>query len=143
MWEVTDMFERIVLAVDGSEPSKKAIAVGIDLAKKTDGEIVVVHVHQKQLVTRETDDVETLAEARMITQAVLDIALKAGVKASAELRASEFDDVAREVLAAAEKHQADTIVVGSRGLGYFSELLLGSVAHKVIQLAKCNVVVAR
>jgi len=79
----------------------------------------------------------------MLTQAALNVVQKAGVKARAELRPAKCDDAARELLAAAERPKTDAIVLGSRGHGYFAELLLGSVAHKVIQLAECTVVDAR
>ena len=92
------MFARIVMAIDGSGPARKAIPVAVDLATGSGGEVFVIHVHQKELTSRETTDVETLDEARML---------------------------------------------GALGHGYFSELLLGSVAHKVLRLATCTVVIAR
>ena len=132
------MFEKIVMAIDGSEPAKKAIPVAIDLASKSHGEVTVVHVHQKELTSRESNDVETLEEARMLTRAAMDLVQQGGVKATAELRPARFEDVAREIVAAADEHEADTIVIGSSGHGLMSELLLGSVAHH-----HCPVVVAR
>lgn len=137
------MFEKIVMAIDGSEPARKAIPVAIDLAAKSQGEVIVVHVHQKELTSRETTDVETLEEARMLARAAADLVQQGGVKATAELRPARFDDVAREILVAVEEHGADAVVLGALGHGYFSELLLGSVAHKVLQLARCTVVIAR
>lgn len=47
------------------------------------------------------------------------------------------------ILSAADDVGADMIVMGSRGLGGFRELLLGSVSHKVTQRAKCSVVTVR
>jgi nucleotide-binding universal stress UspA family protein len=136
------MFEHIVMAIDGSEPAKKAIPVAIDLATKSHGEVTVVHVHQKELTSRECNDVETLEEARMLTRAAMDLVQKGGVKATAELRPARFDEVAHEILAVAEEHHADTIVIGSTGHGLVSEFLLGSVAHQVLKQAHCPVVVA-
>ena len=137
------MFEKILLAVDGSESAKRAVAATADLASKTKAEVLVVHVHEKGLVSRETTDLETGTEASMLTHAALEVVRKAGVSAGSQMRAAHFEDVAREILDAAEGYGADTIVLGSRGLGTFAELLLGSVAHKVIQLARCPVVVVR
>ena len=137
------MFERIVLAVDHSEQAKGAIAAAIDLATKSAGTIHVVHIHDKGLVARETVDIETLTEARMFLTAVLDVLKRAGVEAEGDLRAAESAGVAREIVDAAKGFEADAIVLGSRGLGDFAGLLLGSVAHKVIQQARCPVVVVR
>jgi nucleotide-binding universal stress UspA family protein len=137
------MFERIVLAVDSSDQARGAVAAAIDLAKKSRGEVLIVHVHDLGLTSRETVDLETLDEARLLTHAVLDVVTRHGVDARSELRAAKSTDVAKEILHAAKGFGADAIVLGSRGLGEFAGLLLGSVAHRVIQLAGCPVVVVR
>ncbi len=137
------MFERIILAVDGSDQARGAIATAIDLAAKSRGEVLVVHVHDMGLVSRETTDLETQDEARLLTEAALEVVVEAGVKAHSELRAARSSDVAKEILHAAKGFDADSIVLGSRGLGEFAGLLLGSVAHRVIQLADCPVIVVR
>jgi nucleotide-binding universal stress UspA family protein len=137
------VFDKIVLGVDGSDEAKKAVSVAIDLARKSQGEVLVVHVHQKELTSRETDDVEPRYEAEMLTDATLDVVRKAGVRARSELRVTGYTGVAKEILDAAEHFGADAIVLGSRGLGDWSGLLLGSVTHKVIQHARCPVLVVR
>jgi nucleotide-binding universal stress UspA family protein len=50
---------------------------------------------------------------------------------------------ADKIVAAAEKENADMIVMGSRGLGNIAGLLMGSVSHKVSHLAKCTVVAVK
>lgn len=52
-------------------------------------------------------------------------------------------DPATEVIAAAKKAAADMIVVGSRGLGNVASLLMGSVSHKIANLASCSVMIVR
>ena len=47
------------------------------------------------------------------------------------------------IIAAAENENADLIVMGSRGLGNFAGLLLGSVSHKVSHLSKCTCVTVK
>ena len=137
------MFERILLAADGSDESKKAIETAIALATCSHGEILVVHVHEKERAPRVPDDIESRDEAVLLIEAVVDLVKKAGVDVVGDLRVARMDHVAKEILDAARTYGADVIVVGSRGLGPFSELLLGSVAHKVLQLATCPVMVAR
>lgn len=51
--------------------------------------------------------------------------------------AVENGDPAEQILARAKKSRSDLIVVGTRGLNRVSEMILGSVSHKVIHLAKC------
>jgi nucleotide-binding universal stress UspA family protein len=137
------MFERILLAVDDSEESKKALKTAVSLAQATHGEILVVHVHAKDMGFQVKDDIETRLEAEQLIEAVCDIVKKADVPVVGDLRAGRIDRVAKEILDAAESFDADCIVVGSRGNGPFAQLLLGSVANQVVHLAHCPVIVAR
>jgi nucleotide-binding universal stress UspA family protein len=50
---------------------------------------------------------------------------------------------ADKIIAAAEKENADMIVMGSRGLGNLAGLLVGSVSHKVSNLSKCTCVTVK
>jgi len=52
-------------------------------------------------------------------------------------------DPVEEILALAKRENADMIIMGSRGLGDLKGLLLGSVSHKVAQLAKCTCVTVK
>jgi nucleotide-binding universal stress UspA family protein len=137
------MFERILLAVDASDESKEAIRTAIDLARMSDGEVLVVHVHPKDVGFQVKDDVETRVEAELLIEAAVDIVKKAGVPVVGDLRSARADRVAHEVLTAAAAYRADCIVVGSRGCGPLTEMLLGSVANEVVHHALCPVLVAR
>jgi nucleotide-binding universal stress UspA family protein len=137
------MFERIVVAVDNWDQARAALAAAVDLATKSRGGVLVVHVHDTGLASRETVDLETQYDARLLTEAALEMVTRAGVNARSELRGARSSDVAKEIMQAARGFDADTIVLGSRGLGNLAGLLLGSVAHRVIQLADCPVVVVR
>jgi nucleotide-binding universal stress UspA family protein len=137
------MFDKILLGVDGSGESNRAVHVAMELARMSQGEVLVVHVHQKELTTRETADIEPRYEAKQLTDATLDAIRKAGIKARSELRVSGFMGVPKEILDAAEHFGADVIALGSRGLGDWSGLLLGSVTHRVIHYAKYPVLVVR
>lgn len=140
---VVKVFERIVLAVDGVDAAHGAVAAAVDLAGKSDGEIFVVHVHDLGLVSRETVDLEMHDEAVLLVDALVEVVHKHGVRARGELRAARSVEVAKEILKAAREFSADTIVLGSRGLGAYAGLLMGSVAYRVIQHADCPVVVVR
>lgn len=137
------MFERIVLAVDAVDDAHGALAAAVDLAAKSGGEILVVHVHDLGLTSRETVDLETHDEAWLLVEALVDVVRKRGVRVRGELRAARSVEVAKEILKAARDLSADSIVLGSRGLGGFAGLLMGSVAYRVIQHADCPVVVVR
>jgi len=137
------MFERILLAVDGSDESREAIRTAIELARSGEGEILAVHVHAKDVGFQVTEDVETRDEAALLLEAAVDIVRKADVPVIGELRASRADKVADELIAAADAYAADCIVVGSRGAGPLAEILIGSVANQVVHRAHCPIIVTR
>lgn len=144
------MFKKILLPFDGSEHSKKAVDAAISLVdgRETECKIVVLHVAP----------VLTLQEGPELMN--LDVDLEAALQregeaivgfASEKLREKgipfdvvvETGDAAREIYLFAKHNHCDLIVMGSRGLGTFSELVLGSVSHKVLHHADCPVLVVR
>lgn len=144
------MFNTIVLAVDGSDHSRAATAVAADLAAKYSSKLVLVNVPEPM-----TDPMmagyavlpnEQLTEAiEKAAREVLDEATDAlsakGLKNMESVIAN--GDPATELVRAAEKHGADLIVLGRRGLGAVSRLLVGSTTTKVAQLADCAVLTVK
>ncbi|MDH3671913.1 MAG: universal stress protein [Gammaproteobacteria bacterium] len=55
----------------------------------------------------------------------------------------EDGDPAQRILACADRENADLVVVGSRGLSDLKGMLMGSVSHKLIQLAKCTCIAVK
>ncbi len=55
----------------------------------------------------------------------------------------EDGDAARQILECAKRQNADLIIVGSRGLSDLKGLLMGSVSHKVSELAKCTCITVK
>jgi nucleotide-binding universal stress UspA family protein len=139
------MYDRILLAVDHSEISDRAVAAARDLAVLSQGEVWVLHLREREmgaktgaLVTDETTD-----EANAAVAASVDVLTQAGVKAHGEVRNTIFGLAAREIVNDAIEVDADVIVMGSRGRGDIAGLLLGSTAHKVIHLSDRPVLVVR
>jgi nucleotide-binding universal stress UspA family protein len=139
------MFEKIVLAVDGSEQSRKAVPLAADLAKKSDAEVIVVHVREHVVDLGGVWEQESRSRAAAIVDAACKELEAAGVTARADVRRSLAGSgrIAQEIIEAADEEDADLIVMGSRGVSDLRGLLLGSVAHKVLQLSSQPVLVAR
>ena len=137
------MFQRVLLAVDGSEHSAKAVPVAADIAKKSDGEVLVFHVHEYHVAKGVPYQVEDGLQARELVDEVTKELTGTGVKARGIVERHVVGQAARAILNEAETEGADAIVMGSRGRSELGGLLLGSVAHKVIQLSHCPVVIAR
>ena len=143
------MFQTIVVAVRSPQESLKAIPAVAELAERVGAEVRVVHVLETAAVPAPFGmggEGGFIEEDRAAAQQLLDDAVArfaaSGVRASAKLVSSPLP-VARAILEVAAEARADLLVVGSRGLSDLGGLLLGSVALKVIHLAKCSVLVLR
>jgi nucleotide-binding universal stress UspA family protein len=139
------MYDRILVAVDHSEISDRAVVAARDLAVLSKGEVWVLHLREREtapkvgvLVPDESTDAANAAVA-----AAVDMLAQAGVKAHGEVRNTIFGYAAREIISDAEEVGADVIVMGSRGRGDLAGLVLGSTAHKVIHLSDRPVLVVR
>ncbi len=138
------MYERILLAVDGSEHAVKAAAQGAALAKLCGAEVLVFHARELGLGARAgAFPLEGSQDALDLVNGVVHDLKEQGVTARGEARSAPAGRVAPEILDAAGTFRADLIVMGSRGLSDFAGLLLGSVAHKVIHHADRPVLVVR
>lgn len=130
------MFEHILMAVDGSEYDRKALAAAKELAKLADAPVRVVHV-------RQSDVIEEQKEASRLLDAVVTDLVGSGVKATGIVRSSWTAFVALEILKEAEESGASVIVMGCRGVSDLTGLIVGSTAHKVLHLGQLPVLLIR
>ena len=140
------MFGTILLAVDGSEHSERALELAKRLATATNDEVVVTHVTELLPARFQTfPGVDSMLdqEAVEFTKGYVAELEESGIKARTELRSSQYGGIARVLVDAAEDLEAGMIVMGSHGRGDLTALLLGSVAHKVLHLTKRPVLIAR
>ncbi|HEY8116231.1 MAG TPA: universal stress protein [Actinomycetota bacterium] len=136
------MFEKLLLAVDGSPGSEKAVGIAAGLAKNLGSEVLVFHVREIE-IGRFSGQMEPPEEALELVNRVVSTLQEQGVVVKGEARSAPLGRAGREIVEGAAAAEVDGIVLGSRGLSDWSALLLGSVAHKVISLAHCPVIVAR
>ena len=138
------MYERVLAAVDHSEVSERVLAAARDLALLSKGEVWVLHLREREVIGRmglvptESED-----DAALAVKSAADLLTKAGVTAHAVVRDTIFGHAAREIVEDAHEHDASVIIMGSRGRGDLTGLVLGSTAHKVIHLADRPVLVVR
>jgi len=137
------MFERIVLAVDGSEPAQRAVPVAADIASKYGSEVIAVHVLEKQIGRGGLVALETTEEALEIADHAAKSLKDAGVSARAVAESVISGRVAQEIMEVAASEDAGLIVMGSRGMSDWQGLLIGSVAHKVLHLCSVPVLIVR
>ncbi len=137
------MFKNILIAVDGSDYSNRALAYAKDVAETYRATLWLVHVIAPTSDLLGYDDFEKLyAKRKHAGQSILDDALAAlgefNFKTNQELLEGPEPD---SILSCAKKIHADLIIMGTRGMGAIKGLLVGSVSRKVIHLAGCPVMV--
>jgi nucleotide-binding universal stress UspA family protein len=142
---------QILLATDGSAESKLATEAAIELSRETGSEVHLIYVlptpaelighHlypdevRESLIGRAERDAETF-----LKEQAEKILARGGKVADTHLRSAEPD---KEILRAAEALGVGLIVMGSRGLGAISRMLMGSVSDSVVRHAHCPVLVMR
>lgn len=144
--------KRILVAVDRSEPSFRAVEMAADIAVKYGAELLLLTAIRD--VGLPDPGIEAYARiehikdgpAALQVESMRDALSEVGERAKAKgVRKVSVDvvvgDAAEEILTSAKDRQADLIVMGSRGHGRLAGLLLGSVAQKVVALASCPVLV--
>ena len=145
------MFKKILVPVDGSQTSWKALDTARSLAEKYDGRLLVITVMIPygsgsflQMSLDQTLNDQNNAAMKKAGFATLDMAKdKLGSYAGDVEYLEETGNPAELILDACKEKGCDTIVIGSRGLSGVEEFLLGSVSSKVSQYAKVPVVVVK
>lgn len=139
------MFDKILLAVDGSEHALRAAKMAGDLARnmKSKGVRIVVAFDSVPSYLGEPN-LESAIEARMKeAQAILQKAQEAVGAVPAEIHTELIEgSPAEAIIDVATTRQSDVIVMGSRGLGRLGALL-GSTSQKVVSHAPCPVIIVR
>ncbi|HEY7533911.1 MAG TPA: universal stress protein, partial [Nitrospiraceae bacterium] len=129
--------KRIVLAVDGSSASQRAVQLLCRMFRPSHGfgrtpiAIAIIHV----LPARDYPKA-----GRMVVKRCADLLSKCGFISEATIQVGK---PAEEILKIADNSKADLIVTGAKGMGAVRRMLLGSVSTRVVQHAACSVLVAR
>jgi nucleotide-binding universal stress UspA family protein len=136
------VFKTIVVATDGSDSGDQALAAAKALATESKGRLVVVYVDELvpgRLGAQHARVLEHDLQHKVRTQVA---ELNAG-GLSAELKEHQvaMGGPAQAIAKEAKAASADLIVAGSRGRGTLRGLLLGSVTHRLLQIATCAVLV--
>jgi nucleotide-binding universal stress UspA family protein len=155
--EVKQIFERILVAIDGSDHSRRATKIAGDIAGKYGAKLALLHVVGNgkvpaslaggiATVERGTDsrkDDEQIKES--VAEMVLAVAERTAKSKDVPVLSgmTEHGDPVERILACAARENADLIVLGTRGLSDLRGLLMGSVSHKICQLSDCTCITVK
>lgn len=136
-------FETVIVAVDGGEPSHRAVLAGRELAALSGGRLLLLHVQEVIGLPESAEEyeLEKKEEVEAILRRESAVARELGASVSLRVEKASASEAAGAIVRVAAEEQADVIVMGSRGLSALSALVVGSNAYKVLHLADRPVLV--
>ena len=142
------MFKRILVPVDGSATSTKALVAALQLARDAGSRVRIVHSLDELAYVSGFEygtDLIRIAreEAGRVLQAAMDIAKASGVPVDSKLVEAPGRRLGDVIADEAGSWEADLIVVGTHGRRGASRVLLGSGAEQVIRMAPIPVLAIR
>jgi nucleotide-binding universal stress UspA family protein len=136
--------KKILVALDGSKNSLRALTESINLAKQTNASITGIFVIQA--FPTEMGIVRTVIGNALSKKSknFLSVAKSKCKKDNIEFfDVTEFGHEGQTIVSFAEKNKYDIIVIGSRGMGILKETFLGSTSHYVVHTTKLPVLVVK
>lgn len=147
------MYQRILVATDGSTLSKKAVRSAIDLAASVGAELVALYVVPRYPVSYFEGGVSLSTQEIARTekqwnekgQAVVDAVQKLAQAKNVKVKAvvTQSDLVAESIIATVKKHKCDLVVMASHGRKGIKRILLGSETQHVLTHSTQPVLVLR
>ncbi|AHF08928.1 MULTISPECIES: universal stress protein [Dehalobacter] len=136
---------KILVGFDGSPSSRKALEYAKELSNKLNSSVTVLTVVRLPDFSQSMDEVEeTIEEAQRkiepLHQEIRETGLKEGMKIATEI---VHGHPAEKLISYAKENGFDLIIVGTRGLGGFKKLVIGSVAQKVVSYSAIPVLTVK
>ncbi|MGO4888712.1 universal stress protein [Anaerobacillus sp. MEB173] len=140
-------YQTILVAIDGSDESKKAFAKAIDIAKKDEAKLIITHViDTRSFATVEHYDRTIITRAEQYGKEMLEEckvqAEKAGVPNVSivlEFGAPKVK-IPKDIV---QKYEVDLVVSGATGLNAVERFFIGSVSEAITRHSKCDVLIVR
>jgi nucleotide-binding universal stress UspA family protein len=143
--EEREVFQKILLAADGSDHSVRAAKKAAELAKLTgDSEITLVYVidgqTSKEDVLHNPDPSAVEEKRKLRLHPVTSLFNSKNINFKLQ---KLLGDPGPAIVNFANSNEFDVVIVGSRGLNGLQEMVLGSVSHKVVKRVKAPVMIVK
>jgi nucleotide-binding universal stress UspA family protein len=140
----SNCFRKILVPLDGSKFSEKALQRACEMSKALDAKITLIYVIEKSPTLNILDRNEYLELLEKFGTRTLkkakDIVLKKGIDAKTILKKG---NIVTEIEKSVKAEKCDLIVVGNKGMGSITRLLLGSVSNKLAQSSSCSLLIVK
>ncbi|MDS9471371.1 universal stress protein [Sporosarcina pasteurii] len=136
---------KVAVAVDGSDNAMRAAKHAIMLATylpDTSLEVIMVidldKVKDEYLLTQSAESLRLKRERKV--HPIIELASKQQIDVETTILKGK---PSQEIIQYVNKNAIDQLVVGSRGLNSFQEMIVGSVSHRVMKYVKCPVTIVK
>lgn len=150
--KIKGKFSKILVAIDGSQPSMDAAEYAIEMARKDAAQIIALTVNRIPLSSyglatpegelKSPQEKESVRESKERLANLEQIAKQNNVELKTELINSQMS-VDGAIVEYAESKDIDLIIMGTRGRSGFKKLLLGSTASAVVTYSPCPVMIVK
>ena len=139
------MYKRILLAVDGSENSLRATDEAVKIASLTEDSVIeIIYVVDFEKVKADVLHSQSKTELDYSRRKHIAPAEEKIKAANVNYEIKIFNGYpGPKIIEYANDEAVDMLVIGSRGLNAFQEMILGSVSHKVVKRANCPVLIVK
>ena len=141
---MTNNFKTILVPLDGSRYSKKALQRAIEIAHAFDSKIILVYVAEKSSINL-LDRKEYMDMLRKFGKKTLDngnkLLTKNRIPGKSLLK--EGRSIVSEIERIVKSEKCDLVIVGNKGLGKVTGFLLGSVSNKLAQNSNCSLLIVK
>lgn len=155
------MFQKILVPIDGSEHSIKALDVAIGLAKQFGGKITLLYAYsitftpvmapEPSTMTSPTTPILSPVDLSKVTDYARETGKRILQEGEDKVKAANVPvdstlkegHTVQEIVSSAQKGSYDLIVIGARGVSHVREMLLGSTTDGVIHHASCPILVVK
>ena len=138
------LYMNILVPLDGSENSQKALLQACDLAKNYQSNLILVYVVDKTLSLNLLDRNEYLEILRKFGEKVLtkgqQIAKNQGLDVTIVMKEG---NISNEIIKLAKNKKCNLIIMGSKGLGATARFFLGSISNKLANNSPCSILIVK
>ena len=138
------LYMNILVPLDGSDYSKKALLQACDMAKNYQAHLILVYIVEKSHSLNLLDRNEYLKMLRKFGEKVLikgkETAKTKGIDATTIMKEG---NITNEIVKLAKSKKCNLIIIGNKGLGATARFFLGSVSNKLANSSPCSVLIVK
>ena len=138
------LYMNILVPLDGSDYSKKALLQACDMAKNYQANLILLYVVDKSLSLNLLDRNEYLKILRRFGKKVLikgkETAKDKGIDTTTVMKEG---NITNEIVKLAKSKKCNLIIVGSKGLGATARFFLGSISNKLANNSPCSILIVK